>query len=287
MTASLVMSLAACNGNVENVSTTEATTAEVSVTEPTFETTEPISDASESTEPAATEPAAETTTEAASEAPDGTKKPETTAEVLDYFNDVINKVKPDSKKITQNFTLNTQVSDLELGKAKSLESLANSLINSNMGYIDADNMRVITSTADRNKYFPVENMTWSSKLTQSDIKSATLSEKNGIYTITIKPKDDAASAETSKGSGHVGKAMSVVDVPTILENAGGAKSIIKNVKTGHRDAKIVITVDAKTGNVTHANYYFTWDLCLTADIKIFSVDLTVSFGIEKDFDIQW
>lgn len=255
------------------------TTAPV-VSETEAETTEVSTDFDETTEPVSIEEPSETLSEAATE---GSEKPETKAEVVRYFNEVINNVKPKSKTIVQNYTLNTQASDLVLGKAKSLEGLANSLIESNMGYDKKATNRVMNNRSDKDGYFAVEGMNWSSKLTPDDVKSAKLTEKDGVYTITIEPKDDAPSADTVKGYGHVGKAMSVVVVSSITANAGPAKGIIKNVKTGHHDGKIVVTVDAATGNVTHANYYFIWDLCLTA----LRIDLTVSFGLEQDYDIRW
>lgn len=276
LAALLSVSLFGCGGKNEP----DLTTTIPEVTETEAETTEIIDETDETTEPASFEEPSETLSEAETE---GAKKPETMAEIVEYFNEVINNVKPKSKTIVQNYTLNSQASDLVLGKAKSLEGLANSLIEANMGYNKEATNRVMTGRADKDKYFAVEGMSWSSKLTPDDVKSAKLTEKDGVYTITIEPKDDAPSANTVKSYGHIGKAMSVVPVSSITENAGAAKSIIKNIKTGHRNAKIVATVDAATGNVTHANYYFVWDLCLTA----LRIDLTVSFGIEQDYDIKW
>ena len=258
------------------------------ISDTTAEDTETMSVIDESTENNLTEQQTQETQATETEAvTDEDLTPKTKAEIVAYFNEVINKVKPESKTIIQNYTLNTQAGELELGKAKSLQKLANDLVEANMGYNKKAANRVMNTRADKDAYFAVEGMSWSSKLTADDVKSASLSEKDGVYTITIQPKDDEPSPNTVKGYGHVGKAMSVVEISSITDNAGLAKSIIKNIKTGHRSGKIVVTVDAATGNVSHANYYFIWDLWLTADIKILDVDVTVAFGIEQDFDIKW
>lgn len=277
----LLTSFAACGGNNESDTTTLPSEAEsTAITEFSTEKPEPF------TEESATEEITAESEQTASETETETEKsskPESTAEVVEYFNEAINKVKPKAKSIMQNYELNSQVSQMNLGGASSLEKLANKLVEANMGYKDEANKRLLTSTADKNAFFPVEGQSWSSKLTAADVKSAKCTEKDGVYTITINVKNDASSETTARGSGHVGKALSVVSPATILDNAGAAKGIIKNVKTGNANSKIVATVDSKTGNVTHINYYMPWELCLTA----LGVDVSVVFAIEQDYDINW
>ena len=59
--------------------------------------------------------------------------------------------------------------------------------------------------------------------------------------------------------------------------------IIKDVKTGHSDGYVKITVDKASGNVTEATYYFVWTLSLTA----LSANVSIPFGLEKNFTIAW
>ena len=152
-----------------------------------------------------------------------------------------------------------------------------------MGEKKEDTNRKLTK-ADLKKYFPVEEESWSSKLTTANISSATLTEKNGKYVITIKVKPDALSTNPVHGGGNHGKAFSIVRVSTILENAGGAKSLIEgNTKVGYRDGRIVATIDPATGNLTHINYYYVWELNVTKA----GTTVNAPFGIESDFTINW
>lgn len=209
------------------------------------------------------------------------------AEILAYFNTAINNVKPNAKQITLNYERNSEAGGIEGNLPSSLTGMANSLISSNMGDKDLSKLDpglVNAATADqKNAMFPVENETWSSKLTADDISGATVSEAGGKYTITINVKEDAPSADTAHGVGHNGKVFSVIMPTIVTDNAGPAASIIKNVQTGHKDGKIVVTVDKATGNVLTANYYYVWTLSLEA----LGMKLAIPFGLEKDFTIAW
>lgn len=211
-------------------------------------------------------------------------KPSTQAEILNYFNTSVNKVKKSSKGGVKNYEKNSQAGSFSLGGPfKVFTSVINSLVEKNMGEKKEDTNRKLTK-ADMKKYFPVEEESWSSKLTTANIQSATLAEKNGKYVITIKVKPDALSTNPVHGGGNHGKAFSIVRVSTILENAGGAKSLIEgNTKVGYRDGKIVATIDPATGNLTHINYYYVWELNVTKA----GTTVNAPFGIESDFTINW
>ena len=56
-----------------------------------------------------------------------------------------------------------------------------------------------------------------------------------------------------------------------------------NVKIGYHNGKIVATIDPKTGNLTHINYYYVWDL----DVTVAGSNVKAPFGIESDFTINW
>lgn len=209
------------------------------------------------------------------------------ADILSYFNTAINNVKPKAKQVTLNYERNSEAGGIQGNLPSSLTGLANSLISANMGDKDLSKLDpglVNATTVDqKNAMFPVENESWSSKLTADDIEDATYTEADGKYTITIKVKADEPSADTAHGVGHNGKAFSVIMPSIVTDNAGGAASIIKNVQTGHKDGKIVVTVDKATGHVLTANYYYVWTLSLEA----LGVQLSIPFGLEKDFTIAW
>ncbi len=211
-------------------------------------------------------------------------KPSTQAEILNYFNTSVNKVKTSAKGGVKNYEKNTQAGSFTLGGPfKVFTNVINSLVEKNMGEKEGDTNRKL-SKADLKKDFPVEEESWSSKLTTANISSATLAEKNGKYVITIKVKSDALSTNPTHGAGNHGKAFSIVRVSTILENAGGAKSLIEgDTKVGYRDGKIVATIDPATGNLTHINYYYVWELNVTKA----GTTVNAPFGIESDFTINW
>lgn len=211
-------------------------------------------------------------------------KPSSTAEILNYFNTAVNKVKTSSKGGVKNYEKNTQAGTFTLtGPFKSFSGVINGLVEKNMGE-KKGHTNLKLSKADIKTYFPVENETWSSKLTTSNISSATLAEKNGKYVITVQVKPDASSTNTTHGTGNHGKAFNIVQVSTILENAGPLKSMLEgNVKIGYHNGKIVATIDPKTGNLTHINYYYVWDL----DVTVAGSNVKAPFGIESDFTINW
>lgn len=209
------------------------------------------------------------------------------ADILAYFNTAINKVKPNAKQITLNSEVNSTAGGISGNLPGSLTSLADSLIADNMGPKDLSSldpgMVNATTTEQKNAMFPVENESWSSKLTADDISSATYTEADGKYTITILVKEDEPSTDTAHGTGHNGKVFSVIMPSIVTDNAGPAASLIKDVKTGHKDGKIVVTVDKATGNVETATYYFVWTLSL----KALGMEVSIPFGLEKNFTITW
>ena len=151
-----------------------------------------------------------------------------------------------------------------------------------MGVNEAKTGITATTVAEKNKIFPVENETWSSKLTMDDIKDAKISDNGSTYTITITVKDDAPSATIKHGQGHHAKAFSVVMPQTIKDNAGGAAGFLKDLKVGSSDGKIVAKIDKATGHVTSASYDFVWSL----GVSMFG-GITAYFGIIQEFSIKW
>lgn len=225
-----------------------------------------------------------TATAAGDKTATASKMPTGTAAIVSYYNTAANKVKTSAKSAVKNYRKNSQAESLNLPSGlKSVEGLANSLVEKNMGYDENQKNLKMNTKAEIAKVFPVEGQNWSSKLTASDVKSATCVEKNGKYVITLNLKDDAPSANTGAGVGHIGKAMNPVKVSDIYANAGGAKNIIKDVTVGFTNAKIVATIDPATGNLTHLNQYFVWSL----NLKALGIAVSIGFGAEDDYTVNW
>lgn len=206
------------------------------------------------------------------------------AEILSYFNTAINKVKPNAKSITITHNENYQAGDMEGTLPDGLISMANNLIKSNMGAKDVSQTPPATDVQSKNEMFPVEKESWSSKLTEADIDSATVKITDSQYIITVKVKEDAPSTDTAHGVGHNGKAFSVVTPAVVNDNA--PQSIVSDVKTGHKNGTIILTVDKATGNAVAADYDFVWTLSLKATL-IVSVTVSIPFGIKSSYTIAW
>ena len=204
-------------------------------------------------------------------------------DVVNYFNKAINNVKPNAKEVTLTKEKNSQAGSVSGDLPKTLTSMADSLIAANMGDKDVSTVSPATSVEDKNTMFPVENENWSSQLTADDIESKEVVDNGSSYVITLNIKADEPSTDTAHGNGHNGKVFSVVMPSIVTDNAGPAASIIKDVKTGHSDGYVKITVDKASGNVTEATYYFVWTLSLTA----LSKNVSIPFGLEKNFTIAW
>lgn len=212
-------------------------------------------------------------------------------DVVAYFNSAINLVKPNAKQITLVKEENKQAGSLEGNLPSFIKSMADDLIAKNMGVKDLSTldpgMVNATTVEQKNAMFPVENETWSSKLEASDIEKFDVKDDGTNYTITLNIKGDAPSDATDHGVGHAGRIFSVIKPSIVTENAGPAASIIKSVQTGHKDGYVTVTIDKTTGNVTAATYYFTWTLVVVVNAGITELNVSIPFGLQKDFTISW
>lgn len=209
-------------------------------------------------------------------------KPESKAEIVEYFNKASNKVKTNAKSVTKVQEENYQAQPMNLGALGMFQGMVSGLIDSNMGVNEEQSGRTGTTAADKNAIYPVENESWASKLTADDVDTAECTEKNGVYTITLTIKEDPLATEYAHGTGHHGKAFNIVMPQTIKDNAGGAASLLSSLKVGYQSGKIIVTVDAATGNITSAKYDFVWLL----NIDMFG-GITAYFGIRTDYDVKW
>lgn len=269
------------NPPVDNTDVSSDVNTDIDVTDPTEESTLPEGEST--TKTGSTSAGDKSSSKSTTKTNSNGSGEMTKAEIISLFNKASNNAKASSKSITQNYCVNTLASSVEISN-KTLASLANKLIDANMGKDESQSNITYSNRNDINKYYPVENQSWSSKLTQSDVKNATIKESNGIYTIVIELYDDTT-PNIPVGGGHAGKAFSVIEKKTILDNAGAAKALIDedSIKLTFRNCKVKVTVDKKTGKLLTSNYYMIWRLALNA----LGIDVAVSFGLEEDFKINW
>lgn len=291
----LVISLAACGAKTnDETTTTEADTEPESVTEEITEKPEDTTEADTSEDITTKEDASaeDTTKEDASETESKTeetteeakKAPQTKEEIVAYFNEASNKVKTDAKSATRNS------SKIRLAGATQLPGWVNTVARVVGGadkFIDdqlAKNSKgseTFTGAAIKNTY-PVENESYASKLTAADVKSATCTEKDGKYTITIVTVADATSQNAAHGQGHAPKAFNVPLPATINENV---PSFAKNMIGGtaameYPSSTFKIVVDAKTGHVESATSDLYWTIH-------FGTDTTLPFLTQDSWTIKY
>lgn len=214
-------------------------------------------------------------------------KPSTKAEIVEYFNKAINDVKPHAKSITRKY-LKHYVSGTITGVPSMVDKVlggTDKFINDQMAK-QALGTATFTSVADKNANFPVENESWASKLTAADVKSATCSESNGVYTIVIKTVDDPASTSGAHGTGHAPKAFSVVPASVISENIPGAVAKIFSIGTvtvAYPSSVVTVTVDVATGHVKTAKYTSYW----TINIPLGDNNVVLPFATDSEYTVAY
>lgn len=219
-------------------------------------------------------------------------KPATKAEIVDYFNKAINDVKPHAKSVTR-----VSETNYRSGKITGVPSIVDKLVGGIDSFVDGQlkknskGSETFSNSAAIKANFPVENESWSSKLTaKNDVASATCTEAGGVYTITIKTVADKASSNVHHGSGHAPKVFSVV-LPSVINDqfSGGVlKSVAKTFKIGtaqmeYPSGTVTVKVDAKTSRVINATYDAKW----TIHLPLGDGMVVLPFGTKTIYNIAY
>ncbi len=215
---------------------------------------------------------------------DGNKAPSSTQEVVAYFNTAVNKVKTSAKSVEQKSVTNYLASSATISSG--IKGVYNMLggddwLNEQLQK-NGQGAATYSTKADIQAKFPVEGETWASKLTVNDVKSATCKVSGDTYTITIVTKADAKSDSFKHGQGYNPKAFNVVLPGVINENIPGiAKNLVGTASMNYPSSTVVITVDAKTGNVQTANYDLKWT------INFDKMGIILPFGTKSVYNVKW
>ncbi len=218
-------------------------------------------------------------------------KPSTKAEIVEYFNKAINGVKPNAKSVTR-----VSETNYRSGSITGVPSIVDKLVGGIDSFIDGQleknskGSATFSTAADIKTNFPVENETWSSKLTVSDVADASCTESGGVYTITIKTVADKASSSVQHGSGHAAKVFSVV-LPSVINDqfsSGVLKTVAKTFSIGtaqmeYPSGTVTVKVDVKTGHVTSANYDCKWTIHLPLGDNM----VVLPFGTKTNYTIAY
>lgn len=218
-------------------------------------------------------------------------KPATKAEIVEYFNKAIDGVKPNAKSVTR-----VSETNYRSGNITGVPSIVDKLVGGIDSFVDGQlkknskGSETFSNSAAIKANFPVENESWSSKLTANDVASATCTEAGGVYTITIKTVADKASSNVSHGSGHAPKVFSVV-LPSVINDqfSGGVlKSVAKTFKIGtaqmeYPSGTVTVKVDAKTSRVINATYDAKW----TIHLPLGDGMVVLPFGTKTIYNIAY
>ena len=218
-------------------------------------------------------------------------KPSTKADIVAYFNKAINDVKPNAKSVTR-----VSETNYRSGNITGVPSIVDKLVGGIDSFVDGQlkknskGSETFSNSAAIKANFPVENESWSSKLTANDVASATCTEAGGVYTITIKTVADKASSNVHHGSGHAPKVFSVV-LPSVINDqfsSGVLKSVAKAFKIGtaqmeYPSSTVTVKVDAKTSRVINATYDAKWTIHLPLGDEM----VVLPFGTKTIYNIAY
>lgn len=232
----------------------------------------------ETTAADATTVAGETTTAAEK------KAPATKEEIVAYFNTAANAVKTDKPGYSK--TTDNVIGDITSSNSL-IESLAGKVVP--MFPTEGDPETVAKGASHNN--FPVKGKSWSSKLEASSVKSATCKESGKFYEIEIKLVDEKLNdLPSDPGATKHGKAMTVLAAPEVYEQTDKIPSFlvkIQSFKPSYTGSYIKCKINAETGKMVSATYYFATVASVDAKVVGGSLTATVPFAIKETFTIKY
>ncbi len=265
--AVMLVTFSACGQKAEQETTlpeeTEVTKADVTVNgeENTTESAtevEVVTDASgEAVTDESGEAVTETVTVKPTEAPTKDtakedKTPKTKAEIIEYCNTALNRVKKEKPGYTKKAVMDP----------KSMPDWIASII-------AKDEITKMAKGSNCNDDFPAAGFEWSSKLRPEDVTSAEIKVNGTTYDIMIKLGTEKNPAKGTKSS--YGRVMSVIDAADAKEMI----SAVQSIDMLYHDGYVHVKVDSTTGKVTFAEFSATADLSAKLGITL-NVDDVIS-----------
>lgn len=197
----------------------------------------------------------------------GSSVPSSKAEIINYCNTALNKVKSSKPGYDKKYTMNIQ------GKATGA-------IDKIKGLVTKDEQETVAKGSNLNDSFPAAGYAWSSKLREQDVKDAQIKTNGQYYEITLKLGNETNPAKGEASS--YGRVMSVIDANDAKGMLPGIKSITMNYHNGYVYAKI----DSKTGNVVKAEFSAAADI--KATIAIFgNIEVNDIVSTETFTNFKW
>ena len=226
----------------------------------------------------------------------------TSEEVLNYFNDIVNDIKASKPAMSYRYEINVP-DDIKITKAgeEDAEEIDPSLTAINgaakgiKNFILADikeSSGDIAMGADNSEYLFVKGESWTSKLTISDIKYATIKEIGDNYYITIAFDDVEVNGDTSS----LEKAFDLRDKEDLLASEELAKTEaylkLNDFDVAYSGCQITAVVNRLTNQIVNLNYYKAANVVAHmtgAGTYKACGDVSVIFTLEDkaNFDINW
>lgn len=205
--------------------------------------------------------------------------PEGTEAIVEYYNTAANKVKSNASSITLNYT-DRMANNEYLEVSGALKSVASFAMDK---FLTKDENPVTYSGDDIKAKFPVKNQDYSSKLTSSQVKSATCTDNGTEYEIKIELNNDDVPNCTA-GNGY-GACMNYIGAEEITLDYPGLS--ISDVSLTYHDGVIIAKVDKATGNLVYGNYTLPVVLSLNAKLIGSAIPAQIGMTFVEDFTIAY
>ena len=203
------------------------------------------------------------------------------AEIVNLYNTAANKIKPNAKSITRNYS-KVKSLDKYLELPSAISSLGKWAINT---FVKGSDEPLTFSTKEEiTANFPVGGESYTSKLTADMVKSATCKDTGKAYDITIVLYNDKITSP-KKGTGYAG-VFNTVSASTFDEiNVPG--TTFETVKINGINGKIQCKIDKSTERVT--DVIFTNTDVLHLGVKVAGSNLNVKFALssENSYSIKY
>lgn len=217
---------------------------------------------------------AEGETEIVTEPVSEAKVPETKEEIVAYFNEAINGVKPNASKVVHKSSAITLNGSLKIPGAIDFAMKVLGGAEKFIGDQLAKNSKgeQTYTGADIKAKFPVEGEDYASKLTANDVASAgaTWSEDGKYLIVKIVAKSDAKSSTVKHGQGYAPKAFNVVLPGIVNDNVPGPVTSMLGGEAAmnYPECTVVAYIDFDTGKVVKADYVMNWTINFGSDIVL-------------------
>lgn len=205
-------------------------------------------------------------------------KPSTKAEIIDYYNKAVNKVKSEAKSVVKFYDNSTNY-----------KGLVEAWIFSDIGKILMD--RNLKENNERKQYsgteivanFPVRGQK-TSNITVDAVKTATCEDKGSYYEITLiaNCSESKPDINPTKGGGIVGKMFNILELKDVVDAVGGMLKF-KGTEFIYEGGKLIAHIDKATGKMT---YLYT-DLPMILSLMVGSFNPKVGLEFENKWEINW